>query len=116
MAAFIREQMRGVIVHPDGIETRELLAFGVPKVRRLQWSQIDRVALPKGIAAAAEPEAKPKTDTTIRLDLWDGSRMWLPEVSRPIDLAFALEKVALARAIPLEGSTGLLSDIEDSTA
>src|SRR5689334_21649712 len=34
LAAFVREQMRGVVVHPDGIELRELLAFGWPRVRR----------------------------------------------------------------------------------
>src|SRR5262245_16109400 len=47
VAAVIREQMRGVVVHPDGIELRELLAFGIPRVRRLHWSQIDRLFVPK---------------------------------------------------------------------
>src|SRR5262245_62140662 len=45
-AAFARDLMRGVIVHPDGIELRELLPFGLPRVRRYAWSQIDRVSLP----------------------------------------------------------------------
>src|SRR5262245_3423359 len=34
LAALVREQMRGVIVHPDGIEMRELLPLGWPRVRR----------------------------------------------------------------------------------
>jgi len=107
-AAFLREQMRGVIVHPDGIEMRELLTFGWPKVRRLAWAQIDRVAV---------PSADPRTRATrpgpslIRLDLWDGSRAWLPNVSNATGLGLLLERVALARAIPIEGGTGLLDDL-----
>ena len=31
LAAVLREQMRGVIVHPDGIEMRELFGFGLPR-------------------------------------------------------------------------------------
>lgn len=115
-AAFLREQMRGVVVHPDGIELRELLSFGWPKVRRLAWSQIDRVSVPP--AAAEKPSAKKEGESakksepaTIRLDLWDGSRAWLPNVSNPTALGLLLERVALARAIPIEGGTGLLDDL-----
>jgi hypothetical protein len=107
-AAFIREQMRGVVVHPDGIEMRELLAFGLPKVRRFTWSQIDRVFVP-----SADPrtlKSKPGS-TDIRLDLWDGSRAWLPKVSNTAGLSLLLERVALARSIPIEGGTGLLDDL-----
>ncbi len=105
-AAFLREQMRGVVIHPDGIELRELLSFGLPKVRRLTWTQIDRMSVP-----AALPSPKKKTPSSIRLDLWDGSRTWLPTVANPAALGLILERVALARAIPIEGGTGLLDDL-----
>lgn len=105
-AAFLREQMRGVVVHPDGIELRELLSFGLPKVRRFAWSQIDRVFVPP-----ADPKAASKPGGGIRLDLWDGSRQWLPKVSNSAGLSLLIERVALARAIPLEGGTGLLDDL-----
>jgi hypothetical protein len=105
-AAFIREQMRGVIVHPDGIEMRELLAFGVPKVRRFAWTQIDRMFVPP-----ADPRDTKPGMNGIRIDLWDGSRTWLPKVSNTTGLSLLLERVALARAIPIEGGTGLLDDL-----
>lgn len=104
-AALARESMRGVVVHPDGIETRELLSLGWPRVRRLQWQQIDRMLLP-----SAKPEAGAARKTSIRVDLWDGSRTRLPAVGNWVDLAVMLEKVALARAIPVEGGTGLVDD------
>jgi len=109
LAAVLREQMRGVIVHPEGLELRELFGFGLPRVRRLAWTQIDRVAVP---SAEARAEAlKEGKSRSIRLDLWDGSRTWLPEVSNLMELAVMLERVALARAIPIEGGTGMLDDL-----
>jgi hypothetical protein len=110
-AALAREQMRGVVVHPDGIETREVLTLGWPRVRRFHWSQIDRLVVP---AAKREPTRRPKKQGNIRVDLWDGSRAWLPPVGNWIDLAVMLEKVALARAIPIEGGTGLVEDFGDA--
>lgn len=100
LAAVLREQMRGVIVHPEGIDVRELLALGWPRVRRFYWSQIDKVFVPPG-----------QTTSSIRLDLWDGTRTWLPDVERRSELGVMLERVALARAIPLEGGTGLIDDL-----
>ena len=38
----IRARMRGVLVGPDWLESREILMFGIPKVERWSWSQIDR--------------------------------------------------------------------------
>lgn len=107
LAAVIREQMRGVILHPEGIEMRELLSFGWPKVRRLAWSQIDRVSVPSALRAP-DPKEPAKT---IRLDLWDGTRTWLPHVAKASELGMMLERVALARAIPIEGGTGLVDDL-----
>ena len=77
-------------------------------MRRLAWSQIDRVSVPPADPRVAE---KKKAATAIRLDLWDGSRAWLPNVSNPTALGLLLERVALARAIPIEGGTGLLDDL-----
>jgi hypothetical protein len=102
LAAVIREQMRGVVLHPDGIDVRELLSLGWPRVRRFHWSQIDKVFVP------AEGATEPKT---IRLDLWDGTRTWLPDVARAGELGIMLERVALARAIPIEGGTGNIDDL-----
>jgi hypothetical protein len=105
LAAFLREQMRGVIVHPDGIELRELLSFGMPRVRRYAWAQIDRVFVPP-----AAPSATAKVPA-IRLDLWDGTRTFLPHVRNESALGVLLERVALARAIPFEGGNGALDDL-----
>jgi len=106
MAAVIREQMRGVILHPEGIDVRELLSLGWPRVRRFHWSQIDKVFVPPANAPTPVKDAK-----TIRLDLWDGTRTWLPDVARASELGMMLERVALARAIPIEGGTGLVDDL-----
>jgi hypothetical protein len=103
LAAVVREQMRGVILHPDGIDVRELLALGLPRVRRFHWSQIDKVFVP-----SAEGAAPAKT---IRLDLWDGTRTWLPDVANAGELGMLLERVALARAIPIEGGSGMVDDL-----
>jgi hypothetical protein len=102
IAGVLRDQMRGVILHPDGIDVRELLSLGWPRVRRFHWSQIDKVIVP-----SAEAETKP-----IRLDLWDGSRTWLPSVARAGELGMMLERVALARAIPIEGGSGMVDDLD----
>jgi len=107
LAAVLREQMRGVVVHPEGIDVRELLALGWPRVRRFHWSQIDRVFV---------PSAEDRAQRNIRLDLWDGSRTWLPEVSGASELGMMLERVALARAIPIEGGTGLVDDLGNPLA
>lgn len=126
IAAVLREQMRGVVVHQDGIDVRELLSLGWPRVKRFSWSQIDKLFVPPSLgqsrdpavlAAAAAPAAKEAaTGKSIRLDLWDGTCLWLPSVSNMLDLALMLEKVALARAIPIEGGTGMLDDLGNVAA
>jgi len=105
IAAVLREQMRGVVLHPDGIELRELLSLGWPRVRRFQWAQIDRVFVPSAETTPGTPVK------AIRLDLWDGSHTWLPDVAKSLELGLLLERVALARAIPIEGGTGILDDL-----
>jgi hypothetical protein len=102
IAAVVREQMRGVVLHPEGIDVRELLNLGWPRVRRFHWSQIDKVFVPSSEQAPAKP---------IRIDLWDGTRTWLPDVGRAGELGMMLERVALARAIPIEGGSGIVDDL-----
>jgi hypothetical protein len=113
IAAVLREQMRGVVLHPDGIDVRELLSLGWPRVRRFHWSQIDRVFVPRADAPATVDKAVGRAGgaKSIRLDLWDGTRQWLPDVARASELGMMLERVALARAIPIEGGTGLVDDL-----
>jgi hypothetical protein len=92
-ASLIRTNMRGVRIRGDGVEYRDIVSLGIPRLRRFKWAQIDRVILdsPRHIA----------------LDLWDGTRALLPEVSDRPSLSATLEKVAHARAIPVRGGVGL---------
>ncbi len=111
LAAVLRTEMRGVIVTPEGVVVRDLLPGGLPRVRRYAWSQIDRVRIPRFASDGRVDGAIPGTPRKIRLDLWDGTQAFVPDVARPRDLSLILERVALARAIPIEGGTGLLDDL-----
>ena len=99
LAAVMRTRMRGVIVHPEGLEARDVLGVGWPRVRRFAWPQIDKIVLDAG--------------QTIAVDLWDGRREWLPKVGDRAELAAVLERVAMARAIPISGGTGLFDPPEN---
>jgi hypothetical protein len=100
IASVAKTRMRGVIVHPEGLETRDMLGMGWPRVRRYAWPQIDKIVLDAG--------------QTIAVDLWDGRREWLPKVGARDELAAELERVAMARAIPISGGTGLFDPPEDA--
>jgi hypothetical protein len=107
LASVARASMRGVRIRPDGIEYRDVLTLGWPRIKRYRWAQIDRIVL--------DPQH------SIILDLWDGTRALLPEVGNRPALAAALEKVAHARAIPVRGGAGLdelpdSQDVEDADA
>ncbi len=93
IASVLRTNMRGVRVRGDGVEYRDVVSLGIPRLRRFKWAQIDRVILdaPRSVA----------------LDLWDGTRAFLPRVSDRLSLSATLEKVAYARAIPVRGGHGL---------
>lgn len=97
LASLIRAGMRGVRIYPDGVETRDVLSFILPRLKRYRWPQIERIVFDQ--------------KTVIALDLWDGSRAFLPAVGEHDKLAAALERVAAARAIPVRGGT-LDSEIE----
>lgn len=99
LASVLRANMRGVRIRGDGVEYRDIVSLGIPRLKRFKWAQIDRVILdaPRYIA----------------LDLWDGTRALLPEVSDRSALSATLEKVAHARAIPVRGGQGL-DELPDS--
>ncbi len=111
LAAVLRTEMRGVIVTPEGVVVRDLLPGGLPRVRRYAWSQIDRVRIPRFASDGRLEGLIPGAPKKIRFDLWDGTQAFVPDVARPKDLSVILERVALARAIPIEGGTGLLDDL-----
>ena len=100
LAAVVRARMRGVIVHSEGLVARDILGVGWPRVRKFAWPQIDKIVLDAG--------------QTIAIDLWDGRREWLPKVGERAELAAVLERVAIARAIPISGGTGMF-DPPDET-
>jgi hypothetical protein len=115
-AAMLRQTMTGVVVHADGIETREVIAFGLPKFKRYTWAQIDRVRIPAtNVARQRVDQVDKPVDNPlaqqIRLDLWDGSKTWLPPVQKRTELSVTIERVALARAIPIEGGSGALDEL-----
>ena len=109
-ASLLRTSMRGVRIRGDGVEYRDIVSLGVPRLKRFKWAQIDRVIL--------------DSPSAIALDLWDGTRAFLPAVSDRPTLSATLEKVAHARAIPVRGGQGLddlpesgeFSDDEDAEA
>ena len=98
IASLLRSNMRGVRVRPDGVEYRDMVSLGIPRIRRFKWAQIDRVILDA---------------PSVALDLWDGTRAFLPDVSDRLSLSATLEKVAHARAIPVRGGSGL-DELPDS--
>lgn len=91
VASLLRTSMRGVKVRNDSVEFRDVVSSVWPRVRRYRWAQIDRINI---------------ESRTIVLELWDGTHQALPRVSDHEGLARVLERLALARAIPLSGGRG----------
>jgi hypothetical protein len=92
-SAALRTGMRGVRIRGDGVEYRDIVSLVWPKLRRYRWPQVDCIVL--------------DIPGEIAIDLWDGSRAFLPRVDDREGLAATLEKVAAARAIPVRGGVGL---------
>jgi hypothetical protein len=92
LASVLRTSMRGVKIRSDSVEFRDVVSSVWPRVRRYRWAQIDRISIEQG--------------RSIVLELWDGTYQALPKVSDHEGLARALERLALARAIPLSGGRG----------
>lgn len=82
IATVWRARMRGVMLHPEGLEARYLLALGVPRVRKWTWAQIDRFVM---------------DDEGVMLELWNGEYERLPPVSQQTKLTSALQTVAASR-------------------
>ncbi len=99
LASLLRSSMRGVRIRGDAVEYRDVASLGWPRIRRYKWAQIDRIVF--------------EADRSVALDLWDGTRAFLPVVSDPRGLSNVLEKVAAARAIPVTGGSGL-DELPDS--
>lgn len=95
IGSVIRTHMRGVVVHPDGIETLDL-SLGWPKVERWGWAQIDKFHFDAG-------------KDRISVDLWNGQTSLLPRVADREHLVEALAFVAEARAIPYTGDVAALA-------
>lgn len=90
IAALIRTAMIGVIIHPDGVEVRDVVSFGWPKVKNCSWPEIDEIELGGRL---------------IGLRMWDGNSILMPSVRNPTALRHALERVGVARGIPLRGDS-----------
>lgn len=88
VASVVRTAMRGVVVHPDGVEFRDVVNLGWPKIKNFTWAEIDQVVFERNAVA---------------LRTWDGDRCWLPAVLDDYGLKRTLERVAVARGIPLTG-------------
>jgi hypothetical protein len=84
LGTVVRARMRGVLVHPDGIEARYLLPMGVPRVKRWAWAQVERVLVDEEGAM---------------LELWDATYERLPDVAKPAELGALLERIASERRI-----------------
>ncbi|MFO0675157.1 MAG: hypothetical protein U0169_01385 [Polyangiaceae bacterium] len=84
VATVIRTLLRGVVVHADGIEARELLPLGIPRVRKWAWAQIHRVVV---------------APDRVALELWDGAYVKLPAVAKHDDLTRHVIGVAHGRKI-----------------
>lgn len=93
VSSLLRANMRGVRVFGEGVEVRDVKNLIFPRLRRITWPQIDCIVLDQR--------------TGVALDLWDGSREYLPRVSNRAALAATLEAVGAARAIPVIGGAGL---------
>ncbi len=102
VSSIVKTSMRGVRIRGDGLEFRDVVSLGIPRTKRYKWAQIDRILL--------------DGQRSIVLELWDGTRAYLPEVSDRDKLASALEKVGHARAIPVRGGTGLDELPDDAEA
>jgi hypothetical protein len=85
-----RTLMRGVRVLEDGVEYRDIVGWVWPRRRKFRWPQMDCIVLDQ--------------PTRVAVDLWDGTRCFLPVVADHRALCDTLTRVAIARAIPLRGA------------
>lgn len=84
VATVARAHMRGVVVLPDGIETRDLFPLGIPKVNRWAWAQCHRFVV---------------SGDDVAIELWDSRYERLPKVADGARLAALLTEIAAERRI-----------------
>ena len=89
VASTARASMRGVRIHPEGVEVRDVAYFVVPKLRLYHWAQMEQIVF--------------DVKQQVAIDLWDGRRELLPSVRDQRGLVTTLEQVGNARAIPISG-------------
>jgi hypothetical protein len=82
LGTLLRTMLMGVVVRPDGLETREVLMFGVPRIRVWTWTQIDRFIFDQ---------------RGTMLELWDNRYERLPAVANVSKLHSTLMHVAALR-------------------
>lgn len=99
ISSVLRASMRGVRIFPGGVEARDIRNWFIPYARRYTWPQLEKIVL--------------NHESGVAVDLWDGRREYLPQVHDRAGLESTLERVALARAIPVSGGQGL-DDLPDS--
>lgn len=80
----LRAHMRGVLLHADGIEARDLMTLGIPRIRKWAWAQISRMVV---------------DDDGVLLELWNGAYARLPQVASPREMGERLEHLGIARGI-----------------
>jgi hypothetical protein len=93
LSSVLRAGMRGVRIFPGGVEARDIRNWFIPYARRYTWPQLEKIIL----------DGK----SGVAVDLWDGRREYLPQVNDRAGLEATLERVAMARAIPVSGGHGL---------
>lgn len=98
LSSVLRSGMRGVRVRSNSVEYRDVVGSLWPKVKKLRWAQIDQISF--------------EQSGNILVNLWDGSQELLPVVRDQEGLERALQRLALARAIPLLGGKQL-DDLEE---
>jgi len=84
VGSVLRARMRGVVVHPDGVEGRYVLPLGIPRVRRWLWAQVHRLVIDDG---------------GVMLELWDTTYARLPDVAEARRLGEMLGGIASKRGI-----------------
>jgi hypothetical protein len=82
LATVARTRMIGIVVMPDGIETRDLMMFGIPRIKRWSWPQIDRFVFDA---------------SGTMLEMWNNSYERLPKVAKTKELHELLMNIAVQR-------------------
>jgi len=82
LGTVLRASMRGVVLHKDGIEMRDILPMGIPTVKKWAWAQVDRILIAEDAAS---------------VELWNGRFERLPKVREMKKLQLALASVGRTR-------------------